>query len=258
MQFTASGEVLALGGYAFPPATAGDPDFVDGWEVHFTKFIAVFDKVTLSEAPDTSPSDQSQTGKLVAEIDGPWAIDLHKGGPLMGKGGSDEQAFPIDMLTNQNKNGGAAFDPTMRYAFGFDSVPATASAKLLQIDAGDADYAAMVQNGWNVLYVGTATWKGGSSCTSTNASYDFSKLPTTVSFRLGFATPTTYLNCQNPDNDPAQATRRRRARARRAGQGERHHDRAGHLPYGSSILGELHARHTRALRSAGGARQEAD
>lgn len=203
VQFTASGEVLALGGYAFPPATAGDPDFVDGWEVRFTKFIAVFDKVTLSEAPDTSPSDQSQTGKLVAEIDGPWAIDLHKGGPLMGKGGTDEQAFPIDMITNQNKNGGAAFDPTMRYAFGFDSVPATASAKLLQIDAGDADYAAMVQNGWNVLYVGTATWKGGTSCTSTNASYDFSKLPTTVAFRLGFASPTTYLNCQNPDNDPA-------------------------------------------------------
>jgi hypothetical protein len=24
-----------------------------------------------------------------------------------------------------------------------------------------------------------------------------------VSFRLGFASPTTYLNCQNPDNDPA-------------------------------------------------------
>ena len=203
VQFTASGEVLALGGYAFPPASAGDPDFVDGWEVHFTKFIAVFDKVTLSENPDTSPSDQSQTGKLVAEIDGPWAIDLHKGGPLMGKGGTDEQAFPIDMITNQNKNGGADFDPTMRYAFGFDSVPATASAKLLQIDAGDADYAAMAQNGWNVLYVGTATWKGGTSCTSTNPSFDFSTLPTTVSFRLGFATPTTYINCQNPDNDPA-------------------------------------------------------
>jgi hypothetical protein len=207
VQLSASGEVLALGGYAFPPATAGDPDFVDGWEVHFTKFIAVFDKVTLSENPDTSPTDQSATGKLVAELDGPWAIDLHRGGPLMGKGGSDEQAFPIDQLTNQNKNGGGGFDPSMRYAFGFDSVPASASAKLLQIDAGDADYAAMVQNGWNVLYVGTATWRGdapGVTCTSTNPSFDFSSLPKTVSFRFGFATPTTYTNCQNPDNDPAQ------------------------------------------------------
>src|SRR5689334_7371597 len=73
VQLTASGEVLALDGYAFP-AQSGDSDFVDGWEVRFTKFIAVFDKVTLSEHPDTAPFDQSQTGKVVAEIDGPWAI----------------------------------------------------------------------------------------------------------------------------------------------------------------------------------------
>ncbi len=206
VQFTASGEVLALNGYAFPPAMAGDPDFVDGWEVHITKFLAVFDKVTLSEMPDTSPTDQSKTGKVVAEIDGPWAIDLSQGGPLMGKGGTNEQAYPIEQLTNQNKNGGAGFDPTVRYAFGFDSVPATASAKLLKIAAGDADYAEMVSKGWNVLYVGTATWKGdspGVTCSTTNSSYDFTKLPKTVKFRFGFATPTTYINCQNPDNDPA-------------------------------------------------------
>jgi hypothetical protein len=203
IQFTASGEVLALGGYAFPPATEGDADFVDGWEVKFTKFIAVFDKVTLSENPDTSPGDQSKTGKLVAEIDGPWAVDLHQGGPLPGKGGAGEQSVPIETITNQNMNGGAAFDPTMRYAFGFQSVAATAGAKLVSIAAGDADYAQMVANGWNVLYVGTATWKGGASCTSTNASYDFTQQPQTVSFRFGFKTPTTYINCQNPDNDPA-------------------------------------------------------
>ena len=200
VQFTASGEVLALGGYAFPPATPDDPAFSDGWEIRFTKFIGVFDKVTLSENPDSMPSDQSKTGKLVAEI------DLHRGGPLAGKGGTDEQAYPIEMVANQNKNGGAAFDPTLRYAFGFDSVPATASTQLINIDAGDTDYAAMVQNGWNVLYVGTATWKGDSTCTQTGgvagqAALD--SLPKTVTFRLGFTTPTTYLNCQNPDNDPA-------------------------------------------------------
>ena len=203
---TASGEVLALGGYAFPPAMQGDADFVDGWEVKFDKLLAVFDRVTLSESPDTSPGDQSQTGKLVAELDGPWAVDLHRGGPLAGKGGSDEQAVSVGVITNQNKNGGAPFDPAARYAFGFDSVPATADTKLVNLDAGDADYAEMVERGWNVLYVGTATWKGvASSCTSTNTSYPFSKLPTTVKFRLGFATPTSYLNCQNPDNDPAKA-----------------------------------------------------
>jgi hypothetical protein len=207
VQLTASGEVLALGGYAFPPAMAGDPDFVDGWEVHFSKFIVVIDNVTLSENPDAAPTDESQTGKLVARLTGPWAIDLHRGGALPGKGGQGEQAFPIATLQNQNLNGAAAFDPSARYAFGFDSVPATANAQLLQLDANDPDWLAMVQNGWNVLYAGTATWRGnaaGVACTSTNASFDFTKLPTTVDFRFGFATPTSYINCQNPDNDPAR------------------------------------------------------
>ncbi len=204
IQFSTSGEVLALGGYAFPPASADDAAFVDGWELKFTKLLVTIDHLTLSANPDLSPTDESQTGAKVAQLDGPWAIDLHKGGPLTGKGGSDEQAYPIASLNNQNLNGNKPFDPAVRYAFGFDVVPATASATMLQLDANDADYVAMIQNGWTVLYVGTATWKG-SSCTSTNSSFDFTKLPTTVSFRFGFKSPTTYINCQNPDNDPAKA-----------------------------------------------------
>ena len=204
VQFTASGEVLALGGYAFPPASPDDAAFADGWEVKFSKLLVTIDHIKLSEGPDTSPADQSKVGKLVAQVDGPWAIDLHKGGPVQGKGGSDEQAFPIVTLDKQNKNGNAPFDPSVRYAFGFDIVPATAEATKLQLDAADPDYAAMVTNGWALMYVGTATWKGGSSCTSTNASFDFTKLPQTVNFRFGFKSPTTYTNCQNPDNDPAK------------------------------------------------------
>ena len=203
IQFTASGEVLALGGYGFPPATADSAAFVDGWEVKFSKLLVTVDHITLSESPDTSPTDQSKTGKLVAQLDGPWAVDLHQGGPLAGKGGSDEQAVLLTTLDNQNKNGGAAFDPTVRYAFGFDLVPASASATRVKLDSVDPDYAEMVQKGWTVLYVGTATWKG-SSCTSSDSSFDFTALPTTVNFRLGFASPTTYVNCMNPDNDPAK------------------------------------------------------
>jgi hypothetical protein len=206
VQFTASGEVLALGGYDFPPAAAGDPAFVDGWEIRFDELIVTLDKITLSENPDLSPTDESKTGDKVAEVDGPWAVDLHKGGPLEGKGGSDEQAVAIATIENQNLNGDKDFDPTVRYAFGFDVVAASAGAHKINLDAqGEADYQEMVQKGWAVLYVGTATWKGGSSCTSTNPDYDFSKLPTTVKFRLGFKSPATYVNCQNPDNDPAQA-----------------------------------------------------
>ncbi len=210
IQFAASGEVLALGGYAYPPASADAVAFADGWEIHFTKFLTTIDKIILSTNPDTSPTDQSQVGRKVAELDGPWAIDLHQGGPLPGKGGTGEQAFPIAVLDNQNLNGGQAFDPTVRYAFGFDLVPATAAAKFLQMQSNDPDYQDMINNGWVVLYVGTATWKGDApgapACTSSDSTntFDFTKLPRVVNFRLGFKTPTTYINCQNPDNDPAK------------------------------------------------------
>ena len=208
IQFTASGEVLALGGYGFPPAS-GAVAFVDGWEIRFTKFLTTIDKIKLYTNPDTSPTDQSQVGSLVAELDGPWAIDLNKGGPLVGKGGTDEQAYPIAVLDNQNKNGAKAFDPATRYAFGFDLIPATASATFLQLQSNDPDYQDMITNGYVVLYVGKATWlgngAGGAACTSPpGSSFDFTTLPQVVNFRLGFKTPTTYLNCQNPDNDPAQ------------------------------------------------------
>ena len=209
MQFTASGEVLALGGYAFPPATAGDPDFVDGWEVHFTKLLAVFDKMTLSENPDTSPTDQSQTGKLVAEIDGPWAIDLHKGGPLIGKGGTDEQAFPIEMIDNQNKNGGAPFDPTMRYAFGFDSVPATASAQALADRRGRSRLRAR----WcrTAGTCSTSAPRRGRARTGRHLHVDQPELRLLDAADDGQLPPRLrvrrrrYVNCQNPDNDPAKA-----------------------------------------------------
>lgn len=200
VQFTASGEVLALGGYTFPPPSADKPAFVDGWEIKFDELLVTFDNITLSENPDKSPTDQSQTDQAVARVTGPWAIDLHKGGPLPGKGGSGEQALAVTNVQNQSLNGNKAFDETKRYAFGFDIVAATSSANKLNLDAtGNADYATMVQNGWTVLYVGTATFKG-TSCTSTDPSYNFSQLPQTVKFRFGFKSPATYINCQNPDN----------------------------------------------------------
>jgi hypothetical protein len=204
VQFTASGEVLALGGYTFPPASDGDPAFVDGWEITFDELLVTLDDITLSENPDKSPTDQSQTDKAVAKLNGPWAVDLHKGGPLPGKGGGDEQAVAIATIDDQNLNGGAEFDASARYAFGFDIVAASDLAKQINFDPdAQTDYATMVTNGWSVLYAGTATWKGA-SCTTTDASYDFGSLPKTVKFQFGFKSPTTYVNCQNPDNDPAK------------------------------------------------------
>jgi hypothetical protein len=200
--FTASGEVLALGGYGFPPATVDAPAFVDGWEVKFTRLLVTVDKITLSENPDRNPGDESQTGALVAEVDGPWAIDLHAGGPLPGKGGAGEQAVQIATLDNQNKNGGKPFASDSRYAFSFDVIPASATATAVNLDdAAKADYAEMVQRGYTVLYVGTATFKG-TGCTPVDPAFD--ALPKVVDFKLGFASPTSYVNCQNPDLDPAK------------------------------------------------------
>ncbi len=212
--FSASGEVLALTGYPFPPVSSGDPCFVDGWDVKFTRLLVTVDRIKLWEDPDVSPGDESQTGKQVAEVDGPWAIDLSHGDPsyLPGKGGGGEQAVPIAALKNQNLNGNAAFatDGT-RYGFGFDLIAATAktcdgrATMNVNVDApGQADYANMITNGCVVYYSGVATFKGDQGPIPTcNADPEYATWPKTVAFNLCFKSPTSYVNCQNPDNDPA-------------------------------------------------------
>ena len=201
--FTASGEILALGGYPFPPVT--DIGFVDGWDVQFSELLVTVDNIKLSQNPDLNPGDQSKTGREVARVSGPWAIDLHQGGPLLGKAGSGEQAVAIAGLTGENANDCAPFDLTLRYAFGFDVVTATESALNVNLDAqGLTDYAEMISKGYTVLYVGTATFNG-SSCVPDDP--EFLKPPLTVgsvvNFRLGFKSPTSYINCQNPDYQSA-------------------------------------------------------
>jgi hypothetical protein len=218
--FAASGEVLALTGYPFPPANAGDPAFVDGWDVHFTRMLVTVDNVTLSSNPDMSPGDQSQSGAAVAQVKGPWAIDLAHGDPsyLPGKGGPEEEAAPIAALNSQNLvsgNPGFATDGT-RYAFGFDLIAATPCTSdgrrtmNVNLDAtGLSDYEEMSQSGCAVFYVGTATFRGGTVPGYTACNMDdagaYATWPRTVTLRLCFKSPTTYVNCQNPDNDPAMA-----------------------------------------------------
>jgi hypothetical protein len=207
--FAASGEVLALAGYPFPPVNPGDPAFVDGWAVQFTRLLVTVDKITLSSNPDTSPGDQSQTGPLLAQVLGPWAIDLAHSDPsyLPGKGGPGEEAVPIASLPPSSA---FATDGT-RYAFGFDVIAAatqTADGRQtmnVNLDApGLADYQEMVQNHCTVLYVGTATFHGDPTFTCCiDAAH--ANWPMTVNFRLCFPSPTSYRNCQNPDNDPAMA-----------------------------------------------------
>jgi hypothetical protein len=147
---------------------------------------------------------------VIAEVDGPFAIDLHKGGAIVNPDGDPTEA--VAALTGQNKKGNAAFDSSERYAFGFEVVKATTSARNIDLDADDlVDYQTMVDNGYTTLFVGTATWKGNnggsltaSGCATTDDSYDVSAISTRpVHFKLGVTAPTIYRNAQNPSNDPA-------------------------------------------------------
>jgi hypothetical protein len=195
-----SGEDIAAEGFLVP--TGSEVTIKDGWEIQFSHVLVTIGNITLSEDPDTSPTDQSQTGAVVALAAGPWAVDLHKPGSVPGAGG-EGKATPITTFTAQNKNGDKPFESDRRYAFGYDLVAADAEATLVNFeDDGDAvaAYAQMVIGGYTVYYVGTATFKGGASCQSSDPSYDFTQIPTTVPFQIGFVTPVSYLNCQNQEN----------------------------------------------------------
>jgi hypothetical protein len=209
---TISGEINALTGYPFPPNSwSNDTYMVDGWLFVIHEYIVNVDKVALWSDPNLSPTDQSQHGPQVAHLDGPFVVDLHKGGKIIGQGGAPEEATPLGVITHQNDNGGSSFDPTTTYGFGFSTVPATYDAYNVNLTPDEAaDFELMVQNGYSVLYVGTASWIGNQStygCTQTvvatgdggtiDAGYDFTQLPQTMSFKLGFSTPTNYVNCQN-------------------------------------------------------------
>jgi hypothetical protein len=194
--FSASGETLALTGFPYPPASPDDLQFYDGWEVRFDRLLVTVDKLTLSANPDTDMGDQSKTGAVVASVNGPWAIDMHRDGPNNVPGKSPgERAAPIAALTTQS-NGSAFLTDGTRYAFGYDAVAATAQAMNVNLDAAAlVDYAEMVQNACTTMYVGTATFKGDTTCNAGHTTW-----PTAVKFRFCFKTPVTYLNCQNPDN----------------------------------------------------------
>ena len=194
-----SGEDAAVDGFLYP--TGSEVTFTDGWELRFSHVLVTVADVTLSENPDQAPGDQSQTGAPVAKLAGPWAVDLGVPGSVPAAGG-EGLATPLGMLTSQNLRGGEDFAPDERYAFGYRIVAARADAERVNFARGDetdALYARMVERGYAVLYAGTATFQG-EDCATSDASYDFAHVPASVPFELGFTTPTTYVNCQNQEN----------------------------------------------------------
>ncbi len=163
--FSASGEANAIVGYEYPPYDLATATYmIDGWNWSIDRYIVVLDHITLWTNPNESSSNQELHGPEIAHIDGPFVIDLHKGGPLDGKGGAGEEALAIAALKNQDN--GAAFDPSTTYAFGFSTVQAPADYNAINVNLTSdeaADYAYMVANGASVYYHGSTTWAGSMS-----------------------------------------------------------------------------------------------
>jgi hypothetical protein len=202
VQLAISGEDIARDGIAFPEGS--EVHLVDGWAIELRHVLVTIDNVTLSKNPDLVPTDQSRSGAVVARAPGPWAIDLHGEGTIAGAGG-EELAIPLALIENQTERGAEPFAHDDRYAFGYDIVPATSDATLVNLGddlEAQAAYAEMIDSGATVLYAGTATFQG-SDCQSSDQTYDFSRFPRQVPFQLGFRTPTSFLNCQNQDNQGA-------------------------------------------------------
>jgi len=199
---TASGEALAQQGYNFPD-TPDNGVFADGWEVRFQHFIAIFDKIKISNNPDKKPTDQSVTDNQVAEVDGPWIIDLSKptAKDVPGKE-QGEMATPFAVVANQNLCGNQPFltDGT-KYAVGFSAVAASTTLSPINVNL-DADgqqmYQEMLSKGCAVLYDGTATFKADPTMCTTQDPV-FGNFPPVVHFHFCFKSPTDYINCDNQD-----------------------------------------------------------
>jgi hypothetical protein len=189
-----TGESAATGGLPYPAARDGDPFFEDGWSLTFTHVVVFIDHLTVNENPDRSVGDQSLTGALVAQGDGPFVVDLAIPGPVESKE-QNGTAWPVTTLRSPK------FDTTQKYAFGYAVTAGTEGAKRLN-SVDDAVVAKMVENGWAVWFNGVAEFKG-TSCRSSVEGYDFSRLPKKVQFSLGYKVPTTFKNCLNPELQPS-------------------------------------------------------
>ncbi len=228
-RFTVSGERFAREGYPFPPAQPGAPVFVDGWEVRIDHVLVVIDKIALWENPDKSATDPTQVDTKIAEVTGPWVVDLHlpgrgaadagtadggsaDGGSADGgsaDGGAVDAPIVIATLGDQNLAGHIPFDETKRYAISYEIGRASSAARSINLDnEGTQEFLDMTARQYSVYYIGLATWRGTvENCPSTDSQFDFSppprprsgRIPRQVIFRLGFKTPTRYMNCQNPD-----------------------------------------------------------
>jgi hypothetical protein len=177
-------------GYHYDSAPGADPVFVDGWDVSFERYLVVIDRVLVSQ-PGPDPDKRGQLGSTVVEQRGPWVVDLHKRGPLVGAGGPPETAFPLAVLH-------ADFDTTRGYAFSYQTAPASYAVRNTNLVEADHDaLQQMIDHGWVKYIAGTARYRGRTPSDSVDDT--FRDYPTEVHFTFGFADSAEYVNCHNPE-----------------------------------------------------------
>src|SRR5260221_10934459 len=112
----------------------GQAVFVDGWSILFERYLVVLDHVRVNQS-GVDPAMQQAVGALVAQQDGPWVVNIRAHGSLSGAGGPPETAVPL--LVFNGPTAGGTFDTTARYAFSFDTVPATFAVRNVNLLATD-------------------------------------------------------------------------------------------------------------------------
>ncbi len=191
-----SGEDIATGGIAFPDGS--EVVIVDGWALHFDHVLVTVGRAWLARDPNRNPGDPSDFGEEVAAAEGPWAVDLARDGDVLAAGG---EGTAIHLADIEAESDGASLSTDQPYAFSFSFVAADDAASRINLDdEASALYEEAIAKGYAVYYVGTATYVGASSCETSGPDYDFDSIATTIPFRLGFDSPTEYLNCQNQEN----------------------------------------------------------
>ena len=213
---TVSGETLGENGLPWIPVNQGDPQFVDGWTVTFEKYIEVVGNIRLSPSA-LEYSNWDQLNPIVAHKAGPWVIDVHQLATDGSDGlvGADGQEPAGRLFNFYNQDDGKPFDPSVLYAFSYDTVQASSADINVNLTTDDeAVHETMIANHWNKYIEGRAVYEA--TGTYPNAAieakfeamaggvYDTTMgLYTTrpqVHFVFGWDDHTSMINCVNPFN----------------------------------------------------------
>lgn len=198
---------------------AGDPQFVDGWNVTFNKYIVVIGNLRLTKNATQYQDQKTLNLPPVASKAGPYVIDVHQlaSDGFNGFVGADGQEPAAGIFKWDTADDGSPFStdgPDSPYAFSYDTVPAVYPATQVNLTQDDLlIYDMMVQKGWNKYIDATATFVAAGKYPDPAIEAKFEALAggtvdgqgnythaPQVRFVFGWNDATTNFNCINPNN----------------------------------------------------------